>query len=133
MTENERRFTAVQSCPHCGVDAPMEILGTHGRIRQDAHERDGSPSNRSGVVYELLLCPICEEATLRSHIGSPQLADLKSQTLYPATEHPPAQIPDSFKPAYATVCAFRKMDPVSYGIMLGHLTAIRECNRKRRL
>ncbi len=111
----------------------MEILGTHGRIRQAVHEREKSQSNRTGIVYELLLCPICEEATLRSHIGSVQQTDLESQTLYPAIEHPPAQIPDSFKPAYATVRAFRKMDPVAYGIMLGHLTAIRECNRKRRL
>ncbi len=136
MTENERRFTSSQRCPHCGVEAPMEIIGSHTRLKRDVHERDACQSNRSATVYELISCPACEEVTLRSDNGSvpkhQRQQNVQTQPLE-STKRRQVLVPDPFKTAYAATYAFRKLDPVAYAAMLGHLATIRECNRHKRL
>ena len=136
MTENERRFTALQRCPHCGIEAPMEIVGTNTRVRRDLRERDGDRSKRSGIVYELLSCPVCEEVTLRSDGGLvPQHQDLKDfQTRSEeSTKRRPGLTLDSFKAAYSATSRFRKLDPVAYAALVVRLSTIRECKRHKRI
>ena len=134
--ENEKRFTPMQHCPHCGVETQMEIIGSHTRVKRDVRERDGSQSNRSAIVYELLSCPVCEEVTLRSSndLFPPPQNEQDIQPLSPeSSKRRPASIPDSFKTAYAATYAFRKLDPVAYAAMIRHLATIRECNRHKRI
>ena len=136
MMENEKRFTAVQRCPHCGVEAQMEIVGSHSRVKRDVRERDGNASNPSAIVYELLSCPACDEVTLRSSndLVPPQQNEQDIQPLSPeSSNRRSASIPDSFKAAYAATYAFRKLDPVAYAAMIRHLATIRECNRHKRI
>ena len=136
MTENERRFTSSQLCPHCGIEAPMEIIGSHVRIKRDVHERDSSESIRPSTVYELISCPTCEEVTLRSDsllVPKHQRQQEVQTSLLESTKRRESLIFDSFKTAYAATYAFRKLDPIAYAAMLGHLATIRECNRYKRL
>ena len=136
MTENERRFTSSQRCPHCGVETPMEIIGRHTRLKRDANERESIQSNRPATVYELISCPACEEVTLRSDSGLvPKHQCQQGIQTKPleSTKQRHAMVPDPFKTAYAATYAFRKLDPVAYAAMLGHLTTIRECNRYKRI
>ena len=136
MTENERRFTSSQRCPHCGVETPMEIIGRHTRLKRDANERESIQSNRPATVYELISCPACEEVTLRSDSGSvskhERQQDVQAPPLEP-TKRRQGLVPDPFKTAFAATYAFRKLDPVAYAAMLGHLATIRECNRHKQL
>ncbi len=136
MTENERRFTAPQHCPHCGVEASMEIIGSHTRLKRDVHERESRELNRCSTVYQLISCPVCEEVTLRSDSGLvPKHQCQQGIQTKPleSTKQRHAMVPDPFKTAYAATYAFRKLDPVAYAAMLGHLTTIRECNRYKRI
>ena len=133
MSAEQKQFTSIQQCEHCGIRTPMEVIVTHRR----EHPHDPSlPSQDSCTVYEMLICPICEEVILRQYdwdSPSPKPADIHFQTLYPRTESPPAKVSESFRTSYATARHFRKIDPIAYGIMLGHLSVIRECNRKKRI
>ena len=136
MTENERRFTPSQKCSYCGVETPMEIIGSHTRLKREANELHSSQSSRSATVYELISCPACEEVTLRSDSGSVSKYErqqgVQAQSPEP-TKRRQSLDPDPFKTAYAATYTFRKFDPVAYAAMLGHLAKIRECNRHKRL
>jgi hypothetical protein len=131
MSENEKRFTPMQRCPHCGVETPMEIVSTHTRVKRRVDEHDGSQSNQSAAIYELLSCPVCEEVTLRSRNEKVPLLS----TDHNLQSHHPESVkrPDLYKPTYATLNTFRKIDPVAYRVMIGHLVTIRECNRMKRI
>ncbi len=135
MTESERRFTASQRCPHCGVEAPMEIVGSHTRVKREVRERDSSQSIRTATVYELISCPTCEEVSLRSDSESfPKYQhphDFQAPSLE-STKPRSTLISDPFRIVYAATSAARKIDPVAYAAMLGHLATIRECNRFKR-
>ncbi len=114
----------------------MEIIGSHVRIKRDVHERDSSESIRPSTVYELISCPTCEEVTLRSDsllVPKHQRQQEVQTSLLESTKRRESLIFDSFKTAYAATYAFRKLDPIAYAAMLGHLATIRECNRYKRL
>lgn len=127
MSENERHFTPIQCCGHCGNFVVMEIVATHSLVRSyDNLPRDKQARDR-GILYELLSCPACENVTLRSlrsPIQSSDEAELDFKTLYP----PPycgshAGILQPFKSARLAEKAKTR------AVMLRRLAVIHECNK----
>ena len=76
---DEKRFTRVIPCRHCGNSAPMQIVASHDEYEEFGHA--GHESWEHMATYELCLCPACSHLTLRevdhiSHADEPPITVL---------------------------------------------------------
>jgi len=133
MAENERRFTPVQRCGHCGNSVSMEIVASHAGTDRDNDAAGSNLSRERGIVYEMLSCPVCQAVTLRSYYWHDRMlpSEIRFRTLYPGTGDGPIGLADSSKRTYSVARRFRTIDANAYRVMLRRLAIIHECNKKR--
>jgi hypothetical protein len=75
-------------------------------------------TEKSGHIYELLLCPDCQGVILRRYYYH-EMADpdaIKLNTLYPSPKEVPLALPDSIKQEYEA--ALKERHPNAHAVLL---------------
>lgn len=78
-----------------------------------------------GPVYQILLCPACNNITLRKcywhSLRFDPDAPVNFETLYPSLDLDPAGLPAKIQRAYDEAKRIRNIDANAYGVLLGRL------------
>ena len=132
MADQEPKTIPSQRCEHCGHLVSMCLVASHKRVKLQDHS---GRARDIGAFFDLLSCPVCEEVTFRRYddMTSSEGGTAEGKSRLTAPNSPPVPISSSRRPAFRTSPYSRKIDWLPYEIMLGHLIAIRECNRKKRI
>jgi hypothetical protein len=108
------------SCGHCGNNSYGKIVASYDNIR--AFEYAGN-QYEAGLIWELVLCPNCEEINLRVidfHTGAePEIGRKAAKILYPPTIESPIGIPAPIDKAYHAALKARHVDANIFTVLLG--------------
>ncbi len=118
----EKRFTSPQKCGHCANVAPMEIVKGYSQTQVEQDEF-GAPWEH-GKVYELLLCPACDEVILRRYWwndGIESEADIRPETLYPSEVRLPPGVPPNVQRAFVSALKVKFIDSNAFGVLIGRV------------
>lgn len=86
---------------------------------------DGPIEWNAGNVFELCICPACEDMTLRRYQWHDGYMDggeeVEYQYLYPSAEKTVRGLPRTIERAYQAALRVRQIDPNAYGVLAGRL------------
>lgn len=121
VSASEKRFATAIKCEHCNNTAPMEIVAQYSQMAS-IEEVPGYLFDQ-GNVYGLLVCPACNEITLRSYFWHEVMDDddVKLKTLYPSGSRMPQGLPDKIMRAYEAALRVRSVDPNAYAVLARRL------------
>ncbi len=89
---------------------------------QEDHENGFSWE--AGQIYEVLVCQVCHEVTLRAYFwndGMESEADVTYRTLYPQNKGIPLGLPSNIQKEYATALRLKPIDSNAFGVSLGRV------------
>lgn len=119
----ERRFSGEQKCGHCANSAPMEIVAKYSKVKEHSDDsiRPSPVWWNEGDVFELLLCPACEQLTLRCyyyHDMAQNPDDIELRVLYPLGNPTPRGLPETIDKDYQAALNVRTVSANAYGVLL---------------
>lgn len=118
----EKRFTTTTACGHCSNRVPHEIVAVYSRVETHENEPGGYPHD-SGAVFELIVCPACQEVSLQTYFwheyAEPE--DIKMEILYPVANKTPLGMPPKLESAYQAAVRVKSIDPNAFGVLVGRL------------
>jgi len=102
----------------------MEIVALYSQVADyEAPDPRSHVHWQAGDIYELLLCPACNQVLLRStyyHDGyDPEVMEYK--ILYPTDATAPEGLPQSIARAYEAARKVRSIDANAYAVLLGRV------------
>jgi hypothetical protein len=107
-------------CGHCGNESYGKIVASHDNIR--TYDCAGN-HYEAGLIWELVLCPNCEEINLRVidfHTGTePEIGRRAAKILYPPTIESPIGLPAPIDTAYHAALKARHVDANMFAVLLG--------------
>lgn len=133
MNVKEKQFTGTLRCIHCSNQAPMEIVSTFSKVQTHLAEELMEGEYEAGDVYELLLCPACNDITLRKYFYHEcwvsEHGD-EPNVLYPVKKDIPSGLPSRIAQAYEAAIKVRGIDANAYGGLLRRLLELVCMDRK---
>jgi hypothetical protein len=116
------RFSGAIKCGHCGNVAPMRVIGTASNTQR--HEEDDGFTWEAGTIYEVLLCPACDEVTLLGgqwHDGMDDPSEWSPTVLFPPERHRVAGLPKQVRMEYEAAQKAASISPNAYAVLLGRV------------
>lgn len=125
MTDNKNVTSAAIACGHCRNRTLMRVAAMHRELLAENEEK-------SGVDYQLLKCPACDQINLRivqwDDSAVEALAEdgedpefVLGEIVYPPAEKVPDGLPMDLRTAYEEALAVRLSSPNAYAVMLGRV------------
>lgn len=123
MTDKDR-FAGKIKCGHCGNIAPMRIAETLSQVETHFDEKAAITWD-AGPVYELLICPACNEVMLRKYFYHEFFDgedDGEMKVLYPSQDmEVPLGLPADIQRELEAAQQVRSKSANAYGVLLGRL------------
>ncbi len=108
-------------CLHCHNVAPMRVVGSVGdTVEQDM---DNGPPVQHGIVYEVLSCPKCEQATIRSGRWNDSMEsdDWRGTVIYPSQRPQILGLPPAVEQEFRAAEMVSQVSPNAYAVLLGRV------------
>ncbi len=126
-SETQEKYVKME-CRHCKHDVFMKVVVNELKVSlESTHHGDGYYSNLE-AYYDLLLCPVCKEVTLRKHLWDDHLEpEVKYEILYPQfigamhdlDSNELYHLPEKVRKAYKAALTVKNIDANAYGVLLG--------------
>ena len=124
----EDAFTEDIQCGHCRNIAPMKIGATYShKVDSQSVGSDWEDEADQELdiykVYELCVCRVCKEVTVRFHYWHEFVdnGEIATTVLYPAKEVAVNGLPLKIQQAYDEAQSVRNVSTNAYGVMLGRV------------
>lgn len=101
----------------------MEVGSTLSQLKESGDPRNG-PAWEEGYIYDLLICPACQEVTLRRYYWHELMEpdEAKVEFIFPSSPHDlPLGLPLGLRQEYEAALKVRAISPNAYGVLLGRL------------
>jgi hypothetical protein len=119
MGSDKIEYTPPIDCRHCGKTVSMRILKRVSDM--ETQEVDGFGGYSSGMIYDLLKCPKCDEVSLQGgfygdHMDS---SDFQTETIYPPLKAGIPGLPPPVQMEYDAARAVAAISPNAFGVLIG--------------
>ncbi len=116
------RYSEKLDCRHCGNVAPMRCPGAVSDTQTE--EQDFGPPVEHGMIYEVLICPKCEEPSIRQghwHDGMEDEDDWHGTIIYPSEPTRVAGLPNEVEREFVAAQKVATVSPNAYAVLLGRV------------
>lgn len=123
MTNLTKKTVEAIQCKHCGNLAHMEIVARYSRSKKPISDDFYEIYREESDIYELLLCPSCQQVTLWNYLYSDWLdaEDITIKILYPSIGFKLNSLPEPIRHTYKAALKVRSIDANAYAVLLGRV------------
>jgi len=123
MAQDSDTFSSPVRCGHCGNIAPMRIPTRYSAVCKHEDPATSYPWE-AGDIYEVLVCPACQQVTFRTYGWNDSMeseADVTYKTLYPQSIRIPVGLPVEIEKAYLAAIKVKAIDSNAFAVLLGRV------------